>query len=80
MEIPHIYCTTGEACEILGYTDHPGNRVKVKKILIHRNADQFKLSGCKGRPRDLWVRAEIESFATTPRIEQLITKVRVKQA
>lgn len=79
-EIPSEYVTTGEACQILGFTDHSSNRVKVKKILIGRNADQFQLKGCRGRPIDLWSREEIETMGTVPRIEQRIVKVKVKQA
>ena len=78
--IPNHYVRTGEACQILGFTDKPQNRVKVKKILIERNADQFQLKGCRGRPIDLWCREEIERFAEVPMIHQRIITVKVKQA
>ena len=78
--IPSEYVTTGEVCQIFGFTDTPSNRVKINKILILRNADQYKLKGVRGRPIDLWVREEIQGMSEIPRIEQMIVKVKVKQA
>jgi hypothetical protein len=69
--IPSEYVTTGEVCQIFGFTDTPSNRVKIKKILILRNADQYQLKGVRGRPIDLWVREEIQSMSEIPRIEQV---------
>ncbi len=79
-EIPSEYVTTGEACVMLGFQNNQQNKVKIKKILIRRDADQFQLQGCRGRPLDLWSREEIERFAKTPVITQRVVEIRVKQA